>query len=170
MATPAVLPVAATPLITTLNKEGAFTKDAVMGLQSAFQMDYRTDIVLSSAQLLALLGTPVTLVPAPGPGLMLSPETIIIRLLGGTQYTDAGGAVSFSVGTMTAALAANTVFTGPTSGQRSQQIFAFGGTSTAANPPTNENAPLTISKATNNLAAGTGTCHITVFFSVETTT
>jgi len=170
MATPAVLPVGATPLIGTLNKEGAFTKDAIVGLQSGFQMDYRSDITLTSAQLLALLGTAVTLVPAPGPGLMICPETIIMRMIGGTQYTDVGGAVSFSVGTMTAALAANTIVTGPTAGQRSQQIFAFSGTSTAANPPTNENAALTISKATNNFAAGTGTLHITVFYTVETTT
>ena len=171
MATPAVLPVAATPLIATLNKEGAFTKDVIPGLQSGFQMDYRTDITLTSAQLLALLGTAVTLVPAPGPGLMLCPETIILRMIGGTQYTDVGGAVSFQVGTMATALAANTIVTGPNAaGQRSQQILAFTGTSTAGGPPTNENAALTISKVTNNFAAGTGTLHITVFYTVETTT
>ena len=102
---------------------------------------------------------------------MICPETIIIRLLGGTAYTDGGGgAVSFNVGTMTTALAANTIFTGPTAGQRSQQIVAFAGTSTAANPPTNENAALTINKATGNFAAGTGTCHITVFYTVESAT
>src|SRR5436190_16679514 len=132
MATPVLLPSAATPLISTLNKEGAFTKDAVTGLQSSFQMDYRTDITLTSAQLLALLGTAVTLIPAPGAGLMICPETIILRMVGGTQYTDAGGAVSFSVGTMSTALAANTIVTGPNAaGQRSQQILAFTGTSTA---------------------------------------
>ena len=165
-----LLPSGATPLITTLNKEGAFTKDAVTGLQSGFQMDYRADVTLTSAQLLALQTGAIQLLPAPGAGLMLCPETIIIRLIGGTQYTDLGGAVSFNVGTMTAALAANTVFTGPTAGQRSQQIFAFSGTSTAAAPPTNENAPMTISKATNTFAAGTGTCHITIFYTIESTT
>jgi hypothetical protein len=171
MATPVILPFGATPATLANAKSGCWLPSETIPLmQSAFQMDYRTDITLTSAQLLALLGTPVTIIPAPGAGLMICPETIIIRLIGGTQYTDVGGAVSFSVGTMSAALAANTVFTGPTAGQRSQQVFAFSGTSTAANPPTNENAPLTISKATNNLAAGTGTCHITVFFSIETTT
>lgn len=172
MATPAILPLTATPQApNVLTKAyGSLSPEVIQQMQSAFQMDYRTDVVLTSAQLLALLGTPVTLIAAPGPGLMLCPETIIIRLLGGTQYTDVGGAVSFQVGTMATALAANTVFTGPTAGQRSQQIIGFAGTSTAAAPPTNENAALTISKATNNLAAGTGTCHITVFFSIETTT
>jgi len=171
MATPIVLPVAATPQSPSVfTKHGALTPDVIQQLQSVFQMDYRTDVVLSSAQILALLGTPVTLIAAPGPGLMICPETIFIRLIGGTQYTDVGGAVSFAVGSMSAALVANTIFTGPTAGQRSQQIFAFNGTSTAANPPTNENAAMTISKVTNNFAAGTGTAHITVFYTVETTT
>jgi hypothetical protein len=169
--TPIALPSAATLQIPTiLTKFGALTPDVIQQLQSAFQMDYRTDITLTSAQLLALLGTPVTLVPAPGAGLMICPETIFIRMSGLTAaYTDAGGAVSFNVGTMTTALAATTVFTGPTNGQRSQQIVDFAGTSTAAAPPTNENAAMTISKATNNFAAGSGTCHITVFYTIEVT-
>ena len=171
MATPVLLPAAATPLTTTVVNSGAFIPDVVRQMQSGFQMDYRTDITLSSAQILALQTGAITLIPAPGAGLMIIPETIIIRMIGGSAaYTDAGGAVSFSIGTMTTALAANTIFTGPTSGQRSQQILAFTGTSTAANPPTNENAALTISKITNNFAAGTGTAHITVFFTIETTT
>src|SRR5271156_116028 len=110
---PTVLPVPATLLPSPIVNFGAFIPDVVRELQSSFQMDYRTDLFLTSAQLLALLGTPITIVPAPGAGLMLIPETIIIRVSGVTAaYTDAGGAVSFSVGTMTSALAANTVFTG----------------------------------------------------------
>lgn len=173
MATPVLLPIAATPSVTTVvTKAGAWLPgDIIPQMQSAFQMDYRTDITLTSAQLLALLGTPVTIIPAPGAGLMICPETIILRMSGLTAaYTDAGGAVSFSIGTMSTALAANTIVTGPTNGQRSQQIVAFAATSTAAAPPTNENAALTISKATNNFAAGSGTLHITVFYSVEVTT
>ena len=99
---------------------------------------------------------------------MLIPHTIIIRVLGVTAaYTDAGGAVSFAVGSMSSALAANTIFTGPTAGQVSQQIATFAATSTAANPSTNINAPLTIGKATNNFAAGSGTAHITVYYTTE---
>jgi hypothetical protein len=168
---PIVLPATAKLMPSTLTKVGAYTPDNVAQLQDSFQMDYRTDFTLTSAQILALQTTPVTLIPAPGPGLMIVPETVILRMQGVTAaYTDAGGAVSFNVGSMTSALGANTIFTGPTNGQRSQQVVAFGGTSTAANPPTNENAAMTISKATNNFAAGSGTCHITVFYSIESTT
>ena len=166
-----ILPAAATPSITQLTKHGAFTPDVLTQVQSGFQMDYRADLYLSSAQILALQTGAVQLLPAPGAGLMICPETIIIRLIGGTQYTDAGGAVSFNVGSMSAALAANTIVTGPSgAGSRSQQIFDFAATSTAASPPTNENAAMTISKATNNFAAGTGTAHITIFYTIETTT
>lgn len=163
MATTAVLP-------SSITKFGAHTPDAALQFPAAYYMTLRADVTLTSAQILALQSGAITLIPAPGAGLMIIPESIVIRLLGGTAYTDAGGAVSFNVGTMTAALAANTVFTGPTAGQRSQQLFSFAGTSTAAAPPTNENAAMTISKATNNFAAGTGTAHLTIFYSVESAT
>jgi hypothetical protein len=126
------------------------------------------DVSLTSAQIVLLQTTPVTLVPAPGAGLMLIPHVVIIRVVGVTAaYTDVGGAVSFNVGSMSSALAANTVFTGPTAGQQSQQIATFAATSTAAAPSTNINAAMTISKATNQFAAGSGTCHITVYYTTE---
>lgn len=160
MATTAVVPA-------SITKFGAFLPDTQLQIQQTFYTPLRADIFLTSAQILALQTGAITLIPAPGPNLMIIPLSILIRLIGGTAYTDAGGAVSFSVGTMATALAANTIFTGPAAGQRSQQVIDFAGTSTAANPPTNENAALTISKITNNFAAGTGTCHITVYYSVE---
>lgn len=168
MATTAVIPAQLNAAVT---KYGAFTPDVLAQLTAQFSNYYQTlraDINLTSAQILALQTTAVTLVAAPGAGLMIVPESIIIRVAGITAaYTDAGGAVSFSVGSMTQALAANTIFTGPTNGQVSQQVISFAGTSTAAAPSTNINAALTIGKATNNFAAGSGTAHITVFYSVE---
>lgn len=171
MATTAVVPAQLNAAVT---KFGSLTPDVVSQLTAPFGSYYvplRADINLTSAQILALQTGAITLIAAPGAGLMIVPLSILIRVQGITAaYTDAGGAVSFSVGTMSQALAANTIFTGPTNGQRSQQTIFFAGTSTAANPPTNENAALTISKITNNFAAGSGTAHITVYYTVEATT
>lgn len=126
------------------------------------------DVSLTSAQILALDGTAVPLIAAPGAGLMLVPSLIIIRVAGLTAaYTDAGGAVQFAIGSMVFALAANTVFTGPTDGEQSQQIVAYAGISTHANPSTNVNAALNIQKITNNFAAGSGTAHITIYYTTE---
>jgi len=132
----------------------------------------QTVTTLSSANILALLGTPITLVPAPGVGFRIVPLTIQIVLFGGAAaYTDAGGAVSFSIGSSSAPLANNNVFLVTTSPNKRIQVFAWpGDLDTAGNPPTDDNAALTISKVTNNFAAGNGTAKITVQYLVLPTT
>lgn len=127
----------------------------------------RRVIQLTSAQLLALLTTPVTLLPAPGVGFMNVPVAIKIDMqAGAAAYTDVGGAISFVQGSMSVALAANTVFLAGAN-FRAHQIVDFAALDTAAAAPTDENAALTISKVTNNLAAGNGTALITIYYLVE---
>src|SRR6266849_2081583 len=115
MATTAVIPA---QLQAAQTKYGANTPDAQAQLTNTFAnyyMTLRADVLLTSAQILALQTTPITLVAAPAAGLMIVPLSAIIRVFGVTAaYTDVGGAVSLSVGTMSQALAANTIFTGPT--------------------------------------------------------
>jgi hypothetical protein len=132
----------------------------------------QTVTALSSANILALLGTPIALVAAPGVGFKIVPLVIQITFFGGTvAYTDAGGAVSFSVGSMSQALGSNGIFLVTTSPNRAiQQVGGFSGTDTAGNPPSDDNAALTISKVTNNFAAGNGTAKITVQYLVLPTT
>lgn len=127
---------------------------------------------LTSVNLLALLATPIALVPAPGAGLTIIPLMIIIKFFGsGVAYTDAGGAVSFSNGTMSAPLSNNNIFLTTVSPNKRIQSFPWpGATDTAGNPPTDDNAALTISKATNNFAAGTGTATVIVEYLVVSTT
>ena len=84
-------------------------------------------------------------------------------------YADGGGgAVSFAVGSQTAALAANTVFLAA-AGDTAHQIFDFAATAAAGAPATDENAALTISKATANFTAGNGIASIVVEFTIQAT-
>ena len=129
-------------------------------------------VTLSSAQILALLGTPVQLVPAQGVGFTIIPTMIVIKFFGGgVAYTDAGGAVQFTNGSMSAALASNAIFLVTVSPNRRIQSFIWpGATDTAANPPSDDNAALFISKLTNNFAAGNGTATVLVWFYTVPTT
>lgn len=154
----------------------AVTPANAQGLQGSFGLQY-FDVLLSSAQILALLGTPVTLMPAPGVGFFLNVRFIkMILLAGAAAYTDVGGAVSFAVGSLSMALASNAIFLVTTSPNRRIQIVDFaaaavgvGVTGTAGNPPTEDNAGLVISKITNNFAAGNGTMKITAYYTIEPT-
>lgn len=147
-----------------------------VGAQGAFGLQ-AVDVVLTSAQILALQTGAVTLIAAPPAGWHLVPRFIkMILLAGSAAYTDAGGAVSFNVGSLTVAMASNAIFLVTTSPNRRIQwldpIAAAAGTGitgTAGNPPTEDGAALTISKATNNFAAGNGTMKLTIYFTVEPT-
>lgn len=131
-----------------------------------------TTILLSSAQLLALQTTPVTLVSAPGVGFTIVPTMIVIKFYGGSiAYTDAGGAVQFTNGSMSAALASNALFLVTTTPNRRIQTFPWpGATDTAGNPPSDDNAPLQISKLTNNFAAGNGTAAVLTWYYIVPST
>jgi hypothetical protein len=125
---------------------------------------------LTSANILALDGTAITLVAAQGAGFTIVPLMIMVTVSGGSStYTDAGGAVSFSVGSMSQALATNGVFTTPTSGQVQVTVLNFTGTSSSASTPDCDNAALTISKITHNFAVGNGTAKVKVQYLVLAT-
>lgn len=146
----------------------AVTPALAQGLQGCFGLQY-VDVVLSSVNILALLGTPITLVPAPGVGFTNVPLAVkIIVSGGGVPYTDAGGAVQLVVGGRIYALASNAVFLTVTSPNRQiLQTALTGAVGAAGNPPSDDNAALTITKITNNFAAGTGTAKLTVYYVIE---
>lgn len=129
---------------------------------------------LTSAQILTLQsGAPLVIVPAPGVGFQIVPLFAVVRLTAGAAaYTDAGGgAVQFNVGSQVYALSgANAIFLVTVAPNRRVQVFDMpGATGTAGNPPTEDNAALTVNKATANFAAGNGTAAITVYYSIEPT-
>lgn len=132
-------------------------------------------VTLSSANILALLATPINLIAAPGAGFRIVPISLQIILFGGAAaYTDTGGAVHFQLGTSASAsvnLASNAIFLVTTSPNKRIQVFDWPGeTDVAGNPSDSENQPLQIAKTTNNFAAGNGTAKITVQYVVIATT
>lgn len=131
------------------------------------------DVVLSSAQILALLGTPITLVPAPAPGFTVVPKSIkIIVFQGSAAYTDAGGAVQIIVGGRVYALASNAVFTqaGASPNRQILDTVLTGVVGASGNPPSDDGVACQINKITNNFAAGNGTAKVTLYYTVEPTT
>jgi hypothetical protein len=159
------------PAVNVPDASGQVGPVFAQGAAGAFGLQF-AEITLSSAQLLALLTVPVPIVPAPPAGFRIVPLYFKIIFTGGTvAYTDAGGAVSFNAGTQSFPLASNAIFLVTVSPNRRIQDFVSpGSTDTAANPPTDDGAALSISKITNNLAAGNGTAKVTCYYVIEPTT
>lgn len=169
----------ASPALTALDASGVsgpiFAGGAApggVGGSGAFGLQ-AVDVVLSSAQILALLGTPITLVPAPNPGFTVAPKFVkIILFQGSAAYTDVGGAVQVIVGGRVYALASNAVFTqaGASPNRQILHTALTGVVGASGNPPSDDGVACQINKITNNFAAGNGTAKVTLYYVVEPTT
>lgn len=119
-------------------------------------------VPLTSAQLLAIFTTPVTLVAAPGAGLAHIPiHANCVYVAGGTPYTDHAGSINVAVGTLgflqkvTAGWwdqAASQVIYMPLAGQQLQPVSSWA------------NQAITIAQTTANPTGGNGTALITVTY------
>lgn len=131
----------------------------------------RASVDLTSAQILALNGTPVQVVPAPGVGFQIVPLILIVTVYyGAAAYTNAGGGFpEMLIGSAAYVTTDAAVFLTGTAGRRTQTMQFAEVLNTAAVTPTSENAPLNFSKATAEFAAGTGTARVTVYYTIEPT-
>ncbi len=124
---------------------------------------------LSSAQILALNGTPITLVAAPGSGKTIVPISVIGRMnfLTAAYATNLQLQVKYSAGAD--ALFVNSTLLAATSGNPIQPLFPVAAGSVTGND--NEyiaNADLLITVGTGNPATGAGTLDLYITYAVVT--
>lgn len=135
--------------------------------------ELRSEVTLTSAEILALEATPVTIVPAPGAGLMIVPHRMVIKFIGGSvAYTNGSSGVSkFTVGdTVQNIGGSEAIWLVTVAPNKRVQILPWASTGTAGNPPTEDNAPLQIAFGTADLAAGNGIAEIVAYYHIEPTT
>lgn len=122
-------------------------------------------VTLTAAQIIAMSGTPVGILPAPAAGQVLVVDQFIVQVKpGGTQFTG-GGAVSFQYhGTAIVPHSANVP---------AATINSATGSENVVPPPTGVIQPpaatgIDITNGTAAFATGNGTMIVTVFYSIIT--
>ena len=122
--------------------------------------------LLTSANILAMNATPVTVIPAPGAGKALALQSVLFSFTHGTSYAN-GGTTQLqyhgaSTNIMHSTVAA-AVFTGS-----SDAILQFDPATTASGIVVTSNAAIEITNATAPFITGTGTAKIMLLYAVMT--
>lgn len=134
-------------------------------LAPALSAFYTVEVPLSSAQILALNATPVSLVPAQGAGKIIIVDEILFEMTRtGTAYAN-GGALEFrytdaSGAKVSADIAASIV----TTGGAGVAYANVGGVVSSLTPVAN--APIVVNNATAAFITGTGTAKVFVRYRV----
>lgn len=123
----------------------------------------RADVLIPSSQVLTIFTTPVTLVPAPGPGLaILIVNGVVNYTYKGTAYTDHTGNLVMFTGSLGLLQAATAGFWDQTVSK--QMTFAQGGTVQSTSGWANQ--PITLQQSVANPTGGNGTLLASVFYMV----
>jgi hypothetical protein len=123
-------------------------------------------VLVTSAQLLALHTTPVTIVPAPGAGkaiLILGRGLALSFVAGASAYVSTGSDEGLYYG-VTSNLASGAAVASTLTGASSAIATQNGAAST--NPALLNNQPIVLYGPTANMTAGNGTATVTVIYAI----
>lgn len=122
-------------------------------------------VTLTSAQVLAIFTTPVTVVPAPGAGLAIVPIIAIYDYVAGTTpYTDGGGSLRINVGNVFGLAQLTTASFWTAASSRVSSVNAA--IASVVQTTNLANGALTVSSSTANPTLGNGTVAVTVAYMV----
>ena len=130
------------------------------------QNGFQTQVSLSSAQILALHATPVTLVPAAGAGTVIIVDRVILKMVRTSTQYDSGGAVELRYTNASGAKVTADISASLVTGTAGTAYSSVAGVTTELTPVAN--SPIVIDNATAAFTTGTGTGVATVQFRIVT--
>ncbi len=171
-----IMPSDATATINTINEkttgagvtvEGVLLKDGAISTGTTRVVEKTIEVPLTSANLLAMNATPVTVVASPGTGYALNfHRAVLIYDSTATAYAN-GGVITINYGSGGAACSSNlasTFLTG--AGDKVWNLEKLNGAGGFTMPV---NTPLVITNASAPFITGTGVCRLQITYSVHAT-
>jgi len=140
---------------------GAGTSYAVHSPDVTQTLAQHVAVTLPSAQIDTMYTTPVVLIPAPGAGMSIVVDQVLMRFTAGATQFTGGGALTVGYASGAACfttLPAATI----TSASSSDTVLG----STAANITATQNAAIQVTNATAVFAAGNGTLTIHLWYQI----
>lgn len=121
-------------------------------------------VTLTSAQILALFTTPITLILAPGAGLVIDIVSVVASLTAGVAYTGANNLEIRYTGA--AGVKATADIVAAFINSATSRVDLVGGVIADTDVTTGVNSPIVIAVPVANPAAGTGTIKLTITYTV----
>lgn len=147
--------------------DGVLLKDGAISTGTARVVEKTIEVLLTSANLLAMHATPVTVVASPGTGYALNfHRAVLIYDSTATQYAG-GGVITINYGSGGAACSSNLAATFLTeAGDKVWNLEKLNGAGGFTMPV---NTPLVITNASAPFITGTGVCRLQITYSVHAT-
>lgn len=153
------------------SKNGLFAVDKNGNLVvggSAKSAQSVTQVSLTAANILAMNGAPVQILPAPGTGNAIVVDKILVELNTTATQFASGGVVHFYYHGQTTEIMAQTIAAATVNGGAGQTILLLEPVQTAGGSVVTKEVGIDITNATGAFTTGTGTAKVTVWYSIVT--